>query len=151
MIDPEDDPKTSRRRIELLIGDPQRRDWTPAEKGRIVAESLAPGACISEVARRYDLRPQQLFKWRHEAKKGLLVLPDLGSAMTSGEQSPAFVPVVMDGDGASSSPLPQAPVKNKRAASQTVEINLSGAIVRVVAGIEMDFLTDVLRAVRASA
>jgi transposase len=107
---------------------------------------LAPGACISEVARRYDLRPQQLFAWRHEAKKGLLVLPDIGSAMPHDEQSPAFVPVVLD--AAASSPRL---TKNKQTAPLAVEINLSGAVVRVVAGIEMDFLTDVLRAVRASA
>ncbi len=146
MDNTEEFPSTSRRRIDVLMGDVRRRDWTRADKGRIVAESLAPGACISEVARRYDLRPQQLFAWRHEAKKGLLVLPDIGSAMPHDEQSPAFVPVVLD--AAASSPRL---TKNKQTAPLAVEINLSGAVVRVVAGIEMDFLTDVLRAVRASA
>ncbi len=148
MINPEDNPKTSRRRIEVLVGDPQRREWTRADKGRIVAESLAPGACISEVARRYDLRLQQLFAWRHEAKKGLVVLPNLGCGVVTQEPLPAFVPVVV-GDGATS-PKQVAP-KSKRMALQTIEIDLGGAVVRTNAGIEIDFLADVLRAVRASA
>ena len=148
MINPEHDLKTSRRRIEVLLGDPQRREWTRADKGRIVAESLAPGACISEVARRFDLRPQQLFAWRYEAKKGLLVLPDLGCGVATREPPPAFVPVVV-GDGATS-PKQVAP-KSKRMALQTIEIDLGGAVVRTNAGIEIDFLADVLRAVRASA
>jgi hypothetical protein len=30
--------------------------------------TMAPGVVISEVARRHDLRPQQLFAWRHQAR-----------------------------------------------------------------------------------
>ncbi|WP_353045550.1 transposase [Mesorhizobium sp. M1365] len=36
---------------------------------RIIAETLEPNAIISEVARRYGLRPQQVFAWRREARK----------------------------------------------------------------------------------
>ncbi|MER9656239.1 transposase [Mesorhizobium sp. M0152] len=32
-----------------------RRDWAPAEKGRIVAESAQPGAHTSAVARRWGV------------------------------------------------------------------------------------------------
>jgi len=133
------------RRIDVLTGNIRRRDWTRADKGWIVTESLAPGACISEVVRRYDLRPQQLFAWRHEAKKDLLVLPDIGSAMPHDEQSPAFVPAVLDATASS----PRL-TKDKQIAPLAVEINLSGAVVRVVVGIEMDFPTNVLAVVRAS-
>ncbi|RVC45302.1 transposase [Mesorhizobium sp.] len=34
-----------------------------------VADPLEPNAIISEVARRYGLRPQQVFAWRREACK----------------------------------------------------------------------------------
>lgn len=47
-------------------GKPQRRQWPDALKRRIVAETLAPGASVSIVARRHDVNANQLFKWRRE-------------------------------------------------------------------------------------
>jgi transposase len=32
-------------------------------------EALAPGANISEIARRHDLRPQQVFTWIRQARR----------------------------------------------------------------------------------
>lgn len=40
------------RRVEVIPGRRQRRSYTAEEKARIVAESAAPDANISEVARR---------------------------------------------------------------------------------------------------
>jgi transposase-like protein len=57
----------------------------PAEnKG--VAESYAPGAVVSEVARRHEITPQHLFAWREAARAGRLIVP--------AEEAPVFVPVV---------------------------------------------------------
>jgi transposase len=44
----------------------RRRSWSLDEKRRIVDESLADGASIAEVARRYDLNTNQLFTWRRQ-------------------------------------------------------------------------------------
>lgn len=65
-------------------GEPgRRRRWTAEQKGRIVAESFAPGAQVSDVARRRGISPQHLFLWRKAAKGGRLVLPlDEGAAFT---------------------------------------------------------------------
>jgi transposase len=52
------------RRIEVIAGAERRRKWSADEKAEIVAESLAEGAVVSEVARRHGLSPQQLFGWR---------------------------------------------------------------------------------------
>ena len=45
---------TSERRggVDIRVGVGRRRRWRAADKGRIVAESYAPGAVVSEVARR---------------------------------------------------------------------------------------------------
>jgi transposase-like protein len=53
----------------------RRRRWSNADKGRIVAESFAPGAAVSEVARRHEITPQHLFAWRKAARHGQLALP----------------------------------------------------------------------------
>ena len=57
---------------------------------RIVAETLAAGANGSAVARRYRLRPQQIYAWRRLAHEGILVLPAEGEI--------GFVPIVASGE-----------------------------------------------------
>ena len=42
----------------------RNKRWPEALKREIVAATLAPGASVSVVARRYDVNPNQLFGWR---------------------------------------------------------------------------------------
>jgi transposase len=53
-------------------GPRQRRRWTPIEKLRIVEQSLAPDASVAEIARRHNINPGVVYRWRHEAKAGAL-------------------------------------------------------------------------------
>ena len=85
------------RRLEVINGELGRRKWSAERKGEIVAESMQPGVVVSEVARRHNLTPQQLFAWRHDAKQGRLALP---------EEAMSFVPVVAAADEAGSSAYP---------------------------------------------
>lgn len=55
--------------------DVPRRRWSRIAKERIVAEALEPGANISEIARRHDLRPQQIFTWRRDAVRAAQIEP----------------------------------------------------------------------------
>jgi transposase len=120
------------RRLEVITGALGRRRWSAEAKARIVAESLAPGVVVSEVARRHDLRPQQLFAWRHQARQGRLALP-------AAELS--FVPVV----GASDAP-PAAP---SAVSAGLIEVALGGAVVRVPPEVDGKLLAKVLRAVKS--
>ncbi|WP_366556473.1 IS66-like element accessory protein TnpA [Aquibaculum sediminis] len=54
-------------RVEVITGRRQRRQWTADEKAEIVAASAAPGACISDVARRYGVNRGLLTSWRRQA------------------------------------------------------------------------------------
>jgi Transposase len=56
MVDINDDTKIVRRRAEVT-GIVRRRRWSDEEKGRIVAEVIAPHAVVADVARRHDLVP----------------------------------------------------------------------------------------------
>ncbi len=57
------------RRIEVITGGKRRKNWTTAEKTRIVAESRKPGANVSEVARRNGVSRGILTVWRRQARE----------------------------------------------------------------------------------
>jgi transposase len=57
------------RRFEVFTGSGRRREWSPENKARIVAESYVPEDTVCAVARRYALSPQQLFAWRRAARQ----------------------------------------------------------------------------------
>jgi transposase len=146
-----DDAKVEFRRIEVLTGPVRRRRWSAEEKGRIVAETLQVGASVMEVARRWQVCPQQVWGWRREAREGHLTLPADAGGST---ETPKFVPIVTaerpllpetnqidPGAGGAGGPAP----------TPSIEIRLAGAVVRVTIGADVALLTDVLRAVRTSA
>ena len=62
----------------------RRQRWSEEIKGRIVAESFAPGSVVSDVARRHGLSPQHLSAWRRAARAGLLKLADVETPVCSG-------------------------------------------------------------------
>jgi transposase len=81
--------KRGYRRVELLTGPGRRRKWSDDAKARIVAEAAQPGVVVSEIARRWQVTPQQVFDWRRQARKAL--------AATLVPAEPAFVPIVPTG------------------------------------------------------
>src|SRR5205814_9991397 len=68
MVDHIVDATAPRGRVEIRSGVGRRRRWSDEDKGRIVAESYAPGAVVSEIARRHEISPQHLFAWRKAAR-----------------------------------------------------------------------------------
>nr|WP_246500135.1 transposase [Azospirillum soli] len=118
--------------MEVITGDVGRRIWSPEEKARILAEAAAPGAVVSEVARRHGLRPQQVFGWRREAR----------AASRSQAEGMVFAPVVLDTTPPSATPMPKEP--------PAIEVQIGDAVVRVPAGMDGATVKAVLRAVRAT-
>ena len=90
-----------------------RRNFSPADKKRIVAEALRPGASMSAVARRHRIDTRLLFRWR----QGLAPPPEA-----------VFLPVTVS-DGAlpvASAPASvRAPIIVERAAPE-IEVELAG-------------------------
>jgi transposase len=52
--------------VEVITSVQRRRRWSRAEKERIIAAALAPGAVASEVARAAGIHTSQLFRWRQQ-------------------------------------------------------------------------------------
>jgi transposase len=149
-VDRSDDTKevsgTARpQRIEVITGVERRRKWSAQEKMAIVAESLAEGAVVSEVAHRHGLSPQQLFGWRSRLRDAVK-----GSAPSS-DTTPAFVPAIVEDEP----PSPAAPALPAVVAMGVtvvdpapIEIALGGVIVRVRGEADPRALTTVLKALR---
>jgi len=55
--------------IEVITSVQRRRRWSRAEKERIVAAALEPGAVASEIAREAGIHTSQLFRWRQQVCK----------------------------------------------------------------------------------
>src|SRR5512140_2969995 len=104
-------------RGEIRSGVVRRRRWSDAEKGRIVAEAVAPGAVIAVVALRHELTPQDLSNWIRAAKDRRLCLPDHGEI--------GFVPVVAGGLTGS---------RKAAASDKPVEVVIGSVVVRVQSG-----------------
>ena len=122
--------------MEIQVGTGRRRRWSDKAKGQIVAESYAPEAVVSEVARRYNISPQHLFAWRKAARAGVLSLP--------ADEAPLFVPVVTEPRGAG--PRTEAAMRSPT----MITIEIGGAVVRAATGVDPAWLRDVLLAVRAA-
>jgi transposase len=55
-------------RVEVLSGAERRQRWSMEQKRSIVAEAFAPGASVCEVARRIDVVPGQIYRWRRDLR-----------------------------------------------------------------------------------
>ena len=106
MVDHIVDASARRGRVEIRSGVGRRRRWSNADKGRIVGESFAPGAVVSEVARRHEISPQHLFAWRKAARRD-----------QPADEAAVFVPVMM---------AAQKPV----ATTPSITIETAGIVVR---------------------
>ncbi len=58
--------------VEVITSVERRRRWSAAEKERLVAASLEPGASISALAREAGIHASQLYGWRRQlcARRG---------------------------------------------------------------------------------
>lgn len=109
------------RRLEIFTGAGRRRTWSAAQKAVIVAGSVGGSESVSAVARRHGLTPPQLFAWRRQAQ---------GRSVMAKERL-SFGSVVVN--------------------SAAIEIEYSGAVIRVPAESDVATVRAVLQAVKALA
>ena len=123
-------------RMEIITGGERRRRWSDEEKYQVLAEADAFGVKVSEVARRYDILPQQIRRWRKELLEPRAPVP-----------APSFVPVSLT-DRASSDVLHTARTPKR---SATVEIALrNGRVLKVPADLERSSLASLIACVEAA-
>ena len=138
------EPPRMVRRLEVITGAGGRRRWSAAEKARILQETLAPGAVVSQVARRHGLSPQHLFTWRRLARRAMATAPQWPPV--------TFVPAVIAPEPSEPAPPPPArPRRSRRQGSSTgIELEIAGILVRIGAHASEAAITAVIRALKAS-
>src|SRR5919199_4315211 len=134
MFDGNDDVKCGDRGIAEATGSVRRRRWSAAEKAAVVRETLVPGARVSDVARRWQVDPQRVYRWRHsDGVTHRRKMPRSHAA------EPAFIPIVTDA-------MPAGEAALTALASPVIEISLAGAVGRGGSGLGDAQFTTVLRA-----
>ncbi|MCK1663483.1 transposase [Bradyrhizobium sp. 153] len=118
-------------RVEIITGTGRRRRWSTDAKAAIVAESFAPGASVSALARRHDISPSLLFLWRRQVRRAQVAeRGDRG-------MPPGFVPVAITGCGG------QLPSEEQAA----IEIEVGAVRIHVRGTVDRRALCEVLAAV----
>lgn len=117
----------TKNQVEVITSVERRRRWSMAEKERIVAASLEPGAVASEVARAAGIHASQLFRWRQQ-------LCEPPATATT------FTPVLVTPDSEAAPSSPPAP-------PAVIEIEFAtGARLRVTGAVEGDTISAVIAA-----
>ena len=116
-------------RIEVITGTERRRRWSEEQKRAIVAESLAPGAIVSEVARRADISSGQIYRWRQELRA---------------RPVPGFTPVLI---APAESPAANAGDDTTSGAEPAIKVEFTGQVrVRIPGSVPADLAAAVVRA-----
>ena len=109
-------------RIEIITSVQRRRRWSSAEKERLVAATLEPGASVSAIAREAGIHASQLYGWRRQLRTRQVI---------------GFAPVKID---------PEAALAGV-AGHGTIEIEFaSGARMRITGAVEAALLQSAIAA-----
>jgi len=128
-------------RIEILTGVERRRDWSDDEKLSILDEVAVAGAKIADVARRHDLKPQQIYTWRKKfaAEQAQPVVSFLPVALIASESS-------SEAERPASGDKPATAKRLTR--PMRIEIGCKGGrVLKVEANIAQDVLKALIRSV----
>ncbi len=107
--------------ITIISGAERRRVWTDDQKRALVAAACEPGASVAEIARRADLQPSQLYRWRRDLAEPVL---------------PGFAAVTVGAE----------PEPTTRCAAVILEVG--GAVVRIAADAPSALVAAVVRSLR---
>jgi transposase len=94
---------------------------------------LAPGATVSDVARRHDIHPQQLLGWRR------------GMRIEGPEPQMTFVPALVEAPDKPGRARPRP----ARAGRGDIELEIDGVVVCVRRGAEAKTVAAVIKALKA--
>lgn len=126
-------------KVEILTGGERQRRWSTELKLLILQEAFSADGSVSDVARRHDVLPQQIYAWRKK-----LSPPDLGSP-----QKASLVPVSIIGP----SENPSNGCKRSAVGSRCKDVEIvlkNGRLLRIGADLDLGVLASLIACVEAA-
>lgn len=133
------------RRFEVYTGTGRRRTFTTEEKLGFVAQ-MSGCDNISEMARRCDLRPSQLFTWRRE----LRYAGEVAQSVVQIPPKPLFVPAVIEPEPVTAVAPKKQRTRHARS-SAAVELVIDGVAVKIAQGADASVIAAVIDALKTRA
>ncbi len=130
-------------RVEIVTRGEGRRSYSPEEKARLLTETAAPGARVSEVARRHGICASLLHRWRRQAEgRPVRKLPRRAARPAS------LVPLLLEAGN------PASPPVNGQAAAGAAEPGIevvlrNGRVLRLGAGADATAVARLAAALEA--
>ena len=119
----------------------RRRAWSVEEKSMICAQTRVAGVSVAQVARRYDVNANQVFKWLKEPRFAAPSAPD------EPQPEPMFLPVTIIGEASEETEAPELP---PCASTGHLEIDLAGGHrLRVIGAYDAEALAGLIRRLSA--
>ena len=120
-----------------------RRSWKDEEKIRVVAQTRVPGVSVSQVARRYDVNANLIFKWLRDPRFNRLEEEDAAATFLAVEvvaERPVLGPPIID------TPVVDAPAIGSGASGSQIEIVFpTGHRINVSSAYDPDALCRLVR------
>jgi transposase len=126
-------------KVEILTGAERQRRWSTELKLSILQEAFSADGSVSDVARRHDVLPQQIYAWRKKFMPREFKSPETAS----------FIPVSLIGPSEDSSDGSRR--NGPRSRTKDIEIVLrNGRVLRIAADLDLEMLSSLVACVEAA-
>ncbi len=116
-----------------------KRLWTDEEKRSICFQTTATGVSVAQVARRYAMNANMIFKWLRDPRYA----PDPDAVEELTVETPCFLPVEIIDHTPKDDP---APTLESQSAQSAIEIDIAGGHrLRIIGGYDPEALARLIR------
>lgn len=120
-----------------------KRLWTDEEKRTICFQTTAAGVSVAQVARRYAMNANMIFKWLRDPRYA----PDPEGFEEPATESPCFLPVEIIDCPQRDTP---APTPKPTSVQSAIEIDIAGGLrLRIIGGYDPEALARLIRGLSA--
>jgi transposase len=126
-------------KVEILTGAERQRRWSTEQRLSILQEAFSGDGSVSDVARRHDVLPQQIYAWRKRFSLPGLTPP----------QTVSFAPVsLVEGPESVSDGYKRSGARSR---CKDVEIVLrNGRLLRIATDMDLEVLSSLIACVEAA-